>query len=470
MDFQWGMHKIVTGLKEFLDVYLDMRVTLESLFMETTDNHVFDVIGESVCPHKAKTAAYERIRVSDGGMLLSCCVRLLYGGNMVEHKSYQNDAYGSNPDVDKLYIEKIDAFSKEAHAYDYKNHTTSLIICDRTESSVPVIRWICPEHLYHLDGSLEIGGIGGVGSISELPPIPEYTYREYDFADLYAMAYKYWRDYDEEEHLTKVHAKGTIAYTPYGKPEQTISFDKEYEHFGEFCESLLTFDKELQSNELEDKWEEQAELSIYLMDELAALFAVENYFAFHVEYDKKSCKEHNFCYLERALHEQESFMGYIQVLSKALPAVDERVLIKAFMDLQADEEQTPLSILRQYYPSRYGKGIRPGEVYFAMVNYASLEFLGGNPKDALVNLFTEKEQYSMGELLLKYSTLTCSFRELDGAYYSDRNSHVEAYLKGNTYTQNGNEYMHAWNGDALLVKVSHISDSGMPMTEVVDTL
>ncbi len=454
--------------------YDGMKFSFSQLQFGTTDEHIFDVIGESLAEKKVKTARLWEIEVTEDDEFSLAEYNVVYGGSVKEHEVFAIEKGGmSEEDYNEEYQIAIEDLADKARDYnrnmdkqdDCGFYRRAYVIFDKKEDGIPVIKWIVMEHLYFEESVYTSHQMIDVKNINDLETISDY--RNDQMSDIYNMACLRWQTYDIPEHLTMVYVKADVTYTPYNENEKVLHIDKIYDGYEMFSKEIDNFYKELKKSDLKKRWKHIAGMDIDKMNELAELFLFENYLMCGL-------KEMNSAVLRlegKGEHEnileflirQESLDDYIKYLSILLTGFKPEVIRETYAYLKENEHKSPKEVLSSCIEPHLQAGYVPGRVYVAEVykEHTQINNLGDY---SIVKLLDDDSYDELRKRIIKKSDFGYMvWREED--YKATKDDLEKAYLTDNIYQENGKTYIHGWVGEFLPVRITGRGEDGTPIAE-----
>lgn len=460
--------KIQAGVFQNVSSYSGIEVAVELLSFETTDSHVFDLIGNSDCAKKARVGLIWEIRWKEDQTFEVKETHLLYSGEIKEQFVFCKEDYeiGSEAydeeyaDIIRVLEGKAKEFEKNRKLKDsYGFHRLSFVTYEKREDGKPVVKWITAEHVYFENQKYSSQGIRRSKNIGEIVCVPSNN--DYETWDIYDMAVGRWRNYEITEHLTSVHVVADVSMTPYGGEKVGYHIDEIYKGYQYFMNEIKTVSDKLISTNRKNKWLQLSGMDIERMDELTKVLMMEAYLKHGVK---------AFCYplseemqnksVQEFLWEQDSLVDYIEKLSMILNGMDFATLLEAFMYLKEYPKADILDVAYRFVERHFNEGYTIGKVFLAIVDRDSLADLGAKA-DAKVCLYDEKTHFVFAKRLMRKTDF--SYVLFDEAQVcSVERVETEAYMFENTYEEDGKRYMHAFNGHVIPVRIVGYMEDGRP--------
>lgn len=479
---QWNISEIREGVYGMLREFPKLDITFNQLSFETTDSHVFDLIGESEAKDKVKAVAFGCIKAEKDNTFTVGMTKLLCGGEIVEREVFIEDAYWDDKLLTNIaYAGAIRRLEKKSYDYNHRKefqntspfNTQSYVIVEMRQDGIPVVKWITFEYVYYADTYQYTEK--STMDICEIPfDLKENNYNSFDLYKLYGHPVTY----GSPVHFTKVRVDADISYKSEDGDRITYHMQEIYKEYDMLLETLHDFEKNWCKTKLKNKWYKLAGMDIEKMDELASFLAMEAYFrkgyagigGASVSPLERGDRETMVQFLNR----QESYEDYITLLSGKLIGLDDGVVREAFRYLKENSTEKPLDIAHKFVKAHWNGEYEVGKVYFADVVEESLSSVGAS-RDALVKLYDEATHYKfMGRIL--YNDHVFIHAEYHG--YSNRilaeyfdyygwtgNAKTKAYLKDNVYVSEEETGLRGREGQTLPVRIVGFREDKMPIVE-----
>lgn len=173
--------KIQAGVFQNVSSYSGIEVAVELLSFETTDSHVFDLIGNSDCAKKARVGLIWEIRWKEDQTFEVKETHLLYSGEIKEQFVFCKEDYEIGSEAyDEEYADIIRVLEVKAREFEknrklkdsYGFHRLSFITYEKREDGKPVVKWITAEHVYFENQKYSSQGIRCSKNIGEIVCVP----------------------------------------------------------------------------------------------------------------------------------------------------------------------------------------------------------------------------------------------------------------------------------------------------------
>jgi len=467
--------------------YFDLlEITADKFALETADGRMLDLIGESQNTNKLKCGILCCIKVDEKKRFRAQKTKVLYAGEIIQQGVFQREGYQSEEAADNLeYMNAIRELETKAREYEwsmpakdplgYTPH--NFVVIEKNAESMPVIKWLTIEHVYGVNEPFS-GRAESEKSLEELWQEIEQT--ETGEFDLDRILRRY-NGCERPEHFTKVHMEGLISYTLYGGERKTQPINDVYESYEGFMQMLQELENKIKELNLKSRWKHLAGLDIEKMDELAALIAVEIYFAYGYKgifgYAKEAGRGRIPEDTIEYLHKAENFEEYISALTYGLEENFVKKVRDVYLDLKDNNKQKPLEVLHKHIQPHLNGRYEVGKVYFAEVVEESLEQEGAK-MDGLVRLFDEASHWKFIENILygKYVFMDAMYRDysfrIQAEYGSGPswfgNAVLDAYLKDNIFYNEDHYRPHGWKDEIIPVRLVGYKENNMPIVEYAE--
>ena len=256
---KWKISEIWAGFINFFKCFSVAEVSVETLFFETTDTHVLDIIGESPNENKVTCEKFWSIRVDEDNKFTVEEKRILWGGEFVEREVYLLEDYSADKATANLkYAEAVRRMWEKSLAYTdnlpplyhdrYCAH--SYVLLEKRKDGVPVVKWVTMEYVYYEEYT-EYHECQKVASADIDAFSLTFEDRDYDAREVQSMAMTP-ANYFSKIHLTRLHIEADIFYEVYGGERRVWHLDEVYKDFSYLKEEFLHFKENLKKGESEE--------------------------------------------------------------------------------------------------------------------------------------------------------------------------------------------------------------------------
>ena len=161
--------EIRAGLADFFEQHRLVDVSVSKFFLETTDTHIFDIVGESPGKDKVKCEKIWEIKADENNRFTVAETKLFWGGDLTEHEAFFVEEYFLDPVAANVqYAKAVRRMQDEAAEerrtapppYDASYSPRSFVILDKRADGVPLVKRISMGCVYYHDEDINPTHVG----------------------------------------------------------------------------------------------------------------------------------------------------------------------------------------------------------------------------------------------------------------------------------------------------------------------